>query len=105
MSWEDSIKAASDGVIIDIEASPGSKETKVPAGYNEWRKRLEVKLKAQPERGKANEELIQALSTLFRIPPARIVIMSGATNSKKSVKIKGINVHDAIKTLGVLSDK
>jgi uncharacterized protein (TIGR00251 family) len=99
MSFEDAIKNASDGVIIDLEVSPGARETKVPSGYNEWRKRLEVKLKAPPERGKANEELIEALSALFGVPSARMEITSGATNSRKSIKVKGIKREEAIKTL------
>ncbi len=100
MSFEDAIRQASDGIIVDFEVSPGAKETKVPAGYNEWRKRLEVKLKAPPERGKANEELIEALSALLGVPAARIAITAGATNSKKSIKIPGVKREDAIKTFG-----
>ncbi len=65
MSFEDAIKVSSDGIILDMEISPGVKETKVPSGYNEWRKRIEARLKAPPEKGKANEELIKALSELF----------------------------------------
>lgn len=99
MSFEDALRTASDGVIIDFEASPGAKETKVPAGYNQWRKRLLVKLKAPPEKGKANEELIEALSDLLGVPSARIEITSGATNTKKSVKIKGMALEEAIKKL------
>lgn len=99
MSFEDAIRPASDGTIVDFEVSPGAKETKVPAGYNEWRKRIEVKLKAPPEKGKANEELIGALSALLGVPAARIAITAGAINSKKSIKILGITREDVIKTL------
>ena len=102
MSFEDAIRSVPDGTIIDFEVSPGAMETKVPAGYNQWRKRILIKLKAQPERGKANEELIEALSSLFQVPSARIQITSGATNSRKSVKVKGFDRADAVKTLGSL---
>jgi uncharacterized protein (TIGR00251 family) len=100
MSFEDAVRAASDGAIIDFEVSPGTREVRVPSGYNEWRKRIEAKLKAPPERGKANDELIEALSSLLGVPAARIEITSGATNSRKSVKVKGATREGIIKTLG-----
>jgi uncharacterized protein (TIGR00251 family) len=99
MSFEDAIRPASDGAIIDLEASPGARETKVPAGYNQWRKRLLVKLKAPPERGKANEELIDALARLLNVPSVNIEITSGATNSRKSVKVRGMAREDVVKAL------
>jgi uncharacterized protein (TIGR00251 family) len=99
MSFEDAIRPAPDGAVIDLEASPGAKETKVPAGYNQWRKRLLVKLKAPPERGKANEELIDALARLLNVPPASIEITSGATNSRKSVRVRGMAREDVVEAL------
>jgi len=99
MSFEDAIRPVSDGTVIDIEASPGAKETKVPSGYNEWRKRLLVKLKAPPERGRANGELIDALARLLNVPPVRIEITSGAADSRKSVKVRGMAREDVIKAL------
>jgi uncharacterized protein (TIGR00251 family) len=99
MSFEDAIRPASDGAIIDLEASPGAKETKVPAGYNQWRKRLLVKLKAPPERGKANEELIDALARLLNVPAVRIEITSGATDSRKTVKVRGMAREDVVEAL------
>ncbi len=99
MAFEDAIRSASDGTVIDIEASPGAKETKVPAGFNPWRKRILVKLKAPPEKGKANGELIDSLARLFGVPAARIEITSGATDSKKSLKIKGMAREDVVSAL------
>ena len=100
MSFEDAVRAAPGGTVIDFDVSPGAKRTLVPSGYNPWRKRLEAKLKAPPERGKANEELINALASLFDIPAASIEIASGTRDSLKSVRLAGIKREDIIKTLG-----
>jgi uncharacterized protein (TIGR00251 family) len=99
MSFEDAIRPASGGAVIDIEASPGAKETKVPAGYNQWRKRLIVKLRAPPERGRANEELIDELARLLDVPTVCIEITSGATDSRKSVKVRGMAREDVVEAL------
>ena len=89
MSFEDAIKQTKDGVVIDFEVTPGAKVTVVPSGYSVWRKRIEVKLRAPPEKGRANEELIEALADLFNVPSTSIEITSGASNSRKSIKIHG----------------
>ncbi|MDD4331720.1 MAG: DUF167 family protein, partial [Methanosarcinaceae archaeon] len=66
MPFEDAIRALNNGIILEIEVTPGSKRILVPAGYNEWRKRIEVKLTKNAQKGKANEELIANLAKLFR---------------------------------------
>lgn len=99
MSFEDAVRPAKDGVAIDFEVSPGSKTAKVPSGYNEWRKRIEVRLQSPPEKGKANEELIGLLAALLDVPGKNIEITSGAKDSKKTVKVRGKSVEDMIEKL------
>jgi uncharacterized protein (TIGR00251 family) len=99
MSFEDAVKQAKDGVIIDFEVSPGAKTTVVPSGYSVWRKRIEVKLRAPPEKGRANEELIKSLSSLFNVPTSSIEITSGATDSRKSIKVRDVSPDVIISTL------
>ncbi len=100
MSFEDAIKSLDSGVGVDIEVTPGSKSISVPSGYNEWRKRIEVKLTKNAQKGKANEQLIESLAELFGISSSGIVISSGATSSKKSVLIKGISYEQAVSVFG-----
>ncbi|OPY29328.1 MAG: hypothetical protein A4E28_00926 [Methanocella sp. PtaU1.Bin125] len=104
MSFAEAIRATKEGAVIDLEVSPGSRSTVVPSGYNPWRKRIEVRLMAPPEKGKANDELIRALSGLFSIPSTSIEITSGATNSRKSVLIRGVGVEAVIKLMGARLD-
>jgi uncharacterized protein (TIGR00251 family) len=100
MSFEEAIKALDSGVIIDIEVTPGSRLLSVPSGYNEWRKRIEVKLTKNAQKGKANEQLIESLAELFGINSSDILINSGATSSKKSLLIKGISYQQAVSVFG-----
>ena len=96
MSFEEAIKALDSGVMIDIEVTPGSRSLSVPSGYNEWRRRIEVKLTKNAQKGKANEQLIESLAELFGISSSDILISSGATSSKKSLLIKGISYQQAV---------
>lgn len=96
MSFEEAIKDLDSGIIVDIEVTPGSRSVSVPSGYNEWRKRIEVKLTKNAQKGKANEQLIECLAELFGISSSDIIISSGATSSKKSLLIKGISYQQAV---------
>jgi len=100
MSFEAAIKPLDSGVSVHIEVTPGSKSVSVPSGYNEWRKRIEVKLTKNAQKGKANEQLIESLAELFGISSSSIMISSGATSSKKSVLIKGISYEQAVSVFG-----
>ncbi|MCE8422373.1 MAG: YggU family protein [Candidatus Methanoperedens sp.] len=95
---EDAVKETGDGVILDLEISPGSKETSV-RGYNRWRRRIEIKLSERAQKGKANEQLISFLSELFDVHSRNVEIMTGMTNSKKTVKISGKKASDILTVL------
>ncbi len=97
---KDAIKSSGDGVILDLEISAGAKETAVH-GYNPWRKRIEIRLSERAQKGRANAELISFLSGLFRVSSGNVRIISGLTNSKKSVKITGMDANEILKVLTV----
>lgn len=46
-----------------------------------------IRLKAAPEKGKANEELIRYLSKACQIPKESIKIISGHTDTRKLLKV------------------
>ena len=95
---KDAIKPSGDSVILDLEISAGAKETAIH-GYNPWRKRIEIRLSERAQKGKANAELISFLSALFKVNSGNVRIISGLTNSKKSVKITGMDANDILNVL------
>ncbi|WP_094226711.1 DUF167 domain-containing protein [Methanolobus psychrotolerans] len=102
MSFEDALKNVDGGVIIDIEVTPGSKSLCVPSGYNLWRKRIEVRLSQNAQKGKANEQLIGSIADLFGLRPSDISIVNGMHNSKKSLLL-GNAEYSVI--ISILNDK
>ena len=91
MSVKDAVREGGDGVLIDIEVTPGTKTVKVPSGYNPWRKRIEVRLTREAQKGKANQQLIRELSGILGIKENDVTIISGHTAHKKTVCIKEMN--------------
>jgi uncharacterized protein (TIGR00251 family) len=51
---------------------------------------LKIKIKAPPDKGKANDELIDFLAKAFRVAKSDISILSGHTGRLKKIEIKGI---------------
>ena len=100
MSFEEAITDLGSDIIVDIEVTPGSRVISVPSGYNEWRKRIEVKLTKNAQKGKANEQLVECLAELFGVSSSNILITSGATSSKKSLLLKGVSYQQAVSILG-----
>ncbi|MFQ6054424.1 MAG: DUF167 domain-containing protein [Methanosarcinales archaeon] len=99
MKFKNAIKSTEDGVIIDFEIMPNAKSLKVPSGYNQWRRRIEAKVTESAHKGKANKQLIASLAKLFDVNIKKIEIISGATSSKKSIKIAGVSMDEVIKVL------
>ncbi|HEX9677191.1 DUF167 domain-containing protein [Nitrososphaera sp.] len=48
---------------------------------------IEVGIKSEPERGKANRELVKKLAEHFGVPAQNVRIVSGHTSRKKLVDI------------------
>ena len=98
---KDALRQVQDGVILDLEITPNAKDTEIH-GYNQWRKRIEIRLSERAQKGKANEQLVSFFSDLLNISSGKIEIIAGHTSSKKSVKIAGVKADDV---LGVLNKK
>jgi uncharacterized protein len=49
---------------------------------------MRIKIKAPPEKGKANEELVKFLSKHFNVPQSAILLKAGKNSAKKIVEVK-----------------
>ncbi|WP_237739703.1 DUF167 domain-containing protein [Methanobacterium formicicum] len=78
-----------------IEVSPKSAKFQI-AGYNQWRKTLEVKLKSPPTKGKANKELMKEFSALTGHPTD---IISGHKSRQKTLLIHDMDEKEFYKIL------
>lgn len=101
MTITDAVKKSSNGVIIDLEVIPASKNVNVISGYNPWRKRITVKLTQPPQKGKANKQLIVELSKILMVNESNITLISGHASHKKTVLIKGVEIKQVLNLLKV----
>lgn len=87
-----------DGILVDVEVSPKSKKFEV-IGYNEWREKIEIRIKSVPQKGKANKEIVNEFSNLTG---SQVEIISGLKSQHKTLKVYNISKLDF---LAILMDK
>lgn len=82
-------------VLVDIEVQPSSTRQGV-IGMNEWRNRIQVAVKAEAQRGKANFAVCNVLKTVLGTD---VEIVKGLTSRQKKIKITGISSDVVISKL------
>jgi len=71
-------------IVFNVKVVPGSSKTVIAGLYNGM---LKVRLSAAPEKGKANQALVELLAERFNIPKNAIVIVSGQTSKVKMISV------------------
>ena len=83
---EKAVRKKGSSTAIDILVTTGSKRDGV-AGFDEWRKRLIVRIKERPIEGKANAAVIRFFSELFGIQRRGVRITSGQKTNQKTLEV------------------
>lgn len=78
-------------MIITVKITPNSRMNRV-VGFEE--DILKIKIKAPPEKGKANKELINFLAKKLKIAKSSIKILTGQTSRLKKLKIEGMSIKN-----------
>ncbi len=82
-----SIKETPNGVILTVFVKPNSPKFSIELDGEE----IVVHATEEPEKGKANKEIIKELTKLFH---AKVELFSGATSRQKQLVILGVKKTD-----------
>ena len=79
------------GGLLFIRVTPKSAQAALGGLYAgaDGKLSLQVKVRAQPEKGKANEAAIELLAEVLDLPRRTFAIVSGASDRLKTVRIAG----------------
>ncbi len=80
-----------DGVILLVKAQPGARKNEVAGERNG---RLIVKCTQAPEKGKANDAIIEIIAKALDVRKSRISLVSGQTNSEKKFLIEDATIEE-----------
>ena len=83
-------------VILSVKIQPNASKNEI-VGFEE--DVLKIRIKAPPEKDKANLELIRFLAKKLDLSRSDITIKKGRTNRKKLLEIQGISNQDLMDRL------
>lgn len=92
------IQEVDEGVIFTAKVVPGSNRTAVCGLLDEM---LKIKVSAAPERGKANQCLIELLAKQLGVKKNAVSIIFGKTKPIKRVQVSGISPETLLKKLNL----
>lgn len=93
------VQSTFDGaVMLEVEVQPSAKRQGI-VGFNEWRGRLTVAVRAEAQKGKANNAVLHVLSTSLNIPKSQLRIVGGMTSRSKKIRIENVSSDVLIKLL------
>jgi len=92
------IRKVDGGLIFSVKIVPGSSRTSL-CGFLDGM--VKIKISAPPEKGKANQSLVDFLAKKLGVKRKDVHIISGQTSPVKSVEISGISVEMLAAKLGL----
>jgi uncharacterized protein (TIGR00251 family) len=98
-SFKDAVKNINQGIVLCLHVVPGSSQVIFPAGYNQWRKCIEIKVCSEAKDNKANNEMIETVAGFFRVPVKDVILMSGQKSRYKTVYLSNISIDTACSQL------
>jgi uncharacterized protein (TIGR00251 family) len=94
------IRALGSAVEIEVLATPGSSVSKVRGVHGSA---LKVAVRAAPERGKANDEIVEVLADFFNVAAQNVSVVSGMTSRNKKIRIDGLSIDTALARIKTLA--
>ena len=82
---------------LRIRVSPGARTTELVGRHGDgWK----VRVAAPPERGRANEALLDLLADRLHVAPAELTVVAGRSGRDKIVELRGLEPGEADRRLG-----
>ena len=79
------------GIVLTVKAQPGARRNGV---VGEHAGSLKVAVTQAPEKGKANDAIIEVLADLLELKRNQLRLVSGATSSQKKFLVTGVSLDE-----------
>ncbi len=86
------------GVILPVKIVPGSSRTRY---MGLWQGRAKIAVAAPPEKGRANQAVIEFLADLLGVRRRDVSIVAGSTNPQKKIRIDRISADQLLSALNL----
>jgi uncharacterized protein len=81
---------------LGVRVSPGARRSEIVGRHGD---RWKVRVAAAPERGRANDALLELVAGALEVPADRIRVVAGATGRDKVIEVVGITGNEADRLL------
>lgn len=98
--WQDAVQESADGVRLLLDVTPGARRPAFPAGFDPWRGRIGIRVRAAAQDGAANDEVVARVARALRVAPGAVRIVAGASGRRKAVGVHGLSRTEALGWLG-----
>lgn len=85
-----------EGVVLSVRAKPGARHAGFQGVHGT---QLKIALHAPPEKGKANDELLEFLSEWLHVKFNNLTLLSGKSSQNKKVLIQSIPLETLLERL------
>jgi uncharacterized protein (TIGR00251 family) len=82
--------------LLTVHVVPGARRAGVLGVHGEA---LRLAVRAAPERGRANAELVEALARMAGVRRSQVTVVSGHTSRRKRVRIDGVRPAELRRTI------
>jgi uncharacterized protein len=93
---DDLYRITDDGVVLSLHVVPGAGRTAVVGRHGTA---LKVKVAAPPERGRANEAVVELVASTLGLPTTAVELVGGASSRSKQVRVTGVDAADVDRLL------
>jgi uncharacterized protein (TIGR00251 family) len=73
---------------LSVHVTPGAREDAIVGWQGDT---LRLKVRARPEKGRANEAVLHLLARLLDAPPSSLAVVRGATSREKLIEVDGFS--------------
>ncbi len=94
---EKTLEEKKNDTLLKTKVKPNSQNFKIDE-INPWRNQLKIKVTSKPEKGKANQELLNELKTILN---KKIKITAGKKSREKKLLIENITPEEVIQKLNL----
>lgn len=91
--------AEGDGVRLRLRVSAGAKRSRILGVHGGA---LKLSVKAPPERGRANREVLEMVAEAFGLAPGDVELLTGETSPDKVVRLPLTPEEAALRAAGLL---
>lgn len=78
----------SENALLQVKVVPGASRTRVAGRYGDG---IKVQVAAAPEKGKANQAVIETVAQWLGLKDAQVAITAGLTQPRKTLRLQGVS--------------